>query len=101
VEFLKKFPSVSPCPGGIVGREVVLNLYAAIRCPRKARNDTKGTVCGISALVPKVSEALWERIGEAKLRFAGRRVRMGTAFEVVAGCNGDGVSGVGVPKALR
>ena len=44
------------------------------------------------ALVPKVSKALWERIGEAKLRFGGRRVSIGTAFEVVVRCNGDGVS---------
>ena len=43
-------------------------------------------------LVPKVSEALWERTCEAKLRFGGGRVSMGTAIEVVARQNGDGVS---------
>jgi len=30
VEFLKKFPSVLPCPGGIVGCEVVINLNPEI-----------------------------------------------------------------------
>ena len=45
-----------------------------------------------SALVPKVSEALWERMGEAKLGLGGRRVSMGMAFEVVVSRNGDGVS---------
>jgi hypothetical protein len=43
-------------------------------------------------LVPKVSEALWERMREAKLRFGGGRVSMGTAFEVVVSRKGGGVS---------
>jgi hypothetical protein len=45
------------------------------------------------ALIPKVSEALWEQARQAKLRFDGGRVSMAAAaVEAVARQNGDGVS---------
>jgi hypothetical protein len=50
-------------------------------------------------LVPKVSEALWERTREAKLRFGGGRVSIGSAIGFVARWKGDGVStGQAFPK---
>ena len=53
-------------------------------------------------LVPKVSAALWERTREAKLRFGGRRVRMGTAFDLPRALDGRrSLGGTSVPQALR
>ena len=53
-------------------------------------------------LFPKVSAALWERTREAKLRFGGRRVRMGTAFDLPRALDGRrSLGGTSVPQALR
>ncbi|MEA3208885.1 MAG: hypothetical protein QOE70_1942 [Chthoniobacter sp.] len=48
--------------------------------------------CSSFPLVPKVSEALWERARQAKLRFGGGRVRMGLALEIGGRRKGDEVS---------
>ena len=52
-------------------------------------------------LVPKVSGALWERTGAAKLRFGGWRDLMGAAFGGSVARGRRSLAGVNVPKALR
>ena len=81
---------------GSMGHSGQLQNFAA---SGNDRSSGQGSARAKFTLVPKVSEALWERMREPKLRFGGGRVSMGTAIEAVARRKGDGVSpGRAFPK---